>query len=767
MYQVFELPEDFLSREYTQPEKSFFDKKLTEAIYGPDAITEALTPEQEEQVSSWTRHIEPSVKSLHDSVFGQGNDRIIFPYDSSNEEAVTSSNYTSVPEINNVKQIHHHEVIRNLTKLGYRTSDYVAGFASHIDSPDKKVKISKILVNTGAGNQMTPFYSKPTYEVDENGAYLKDRRGEKIVKRPPTQMTLSQVYAADPIRAASTKEKQIVITRNPYDVAGMSTDRGWRSCMHMVDGCNRHYLPNDIKHGTLTAYVTTVGDDGIKSPIGRINLKRFVSNRDGSSIFRQETASYGTIPTNMKANLKEWATTNYPSRSGIYQKHSSLYNDDGNSILMEKPEDISGKEAFEVSTARAGSVLDAHERMVDNLGEPNEKDWDNDYDERRRDIIQDGENSAYNEVEKIHSKLSDKNFASAIIHSISDHSKRYSGNGQNYQDMLFANNDGYDDYRGYSFSGHDVAHAFAIDSIGGSYFTKVKRGISQMTPDETLEHLAKIHEGFEIKRTQRNDHSALKEVHAELIKNMIDNKTGQTKPEFQHVMDHELSHMLKDNNHEYYSSLEDERGINPLLDHAHPVMLTKNPRLMHTIINHGEFDSPVGEHDTMAHMGQHADAKLADHVLTNVEHFGEPSDVDSFMSGLNENANAKHIQHSIVGAQIPLKLSGGSYSGSGEIRPIHTNDELQSALSGFHREQPTVDVKEKDSKIDKFYSIAKYTNNRDVYNSIMDHAFGGKYDHPDIHQALRDNSNFREKRIDESVTCTITSFSQFRKNKNL
>jgi uncharacterized membrane-anchored protein YjiN (DUF445 family) len=39
---------------------------------------------------------------------------------------------------------------------------------------------------------------------------------------------------------ASKKENikcLICITHNPYDVAGMSTDRNWRTCMDLVDRC--------------------------------------------------------------------------------------------------------------------------------------------------------------------------------------------------------------------------------------------------------------------------------------------------------------------------------------------------------------------------------------------------------------------------------------------------------------------------------------------------------------------------------------------------
>lgn len=766
MYNVFELPEDFLSREYTQPEKSFFDKKLTEAIYGPEAITEELTPEQKQSVDSWTNRIDPKIKSLHDKVFGQGVDRISIPYDSSKEESITSSNYESVPEIHNVRHIHHHEVIKNITRLGYRTSDYVAGFASHMDTPDKKVKISKILETTGVGKQITNFMSKPTYEVDENGAYLKDKRGEKIVKRPPTPMTLSQVYAADPVRAASKKEKQIIITRNPYDVAGMSTGRGWRSCMHMVDGGNRHYLPNDIHNGTLTAYVATVDDNNLKSPIGRINLKRFDSRKDGSSIFRQENASYGTIPTNMKKVVKEWAEKNYQPSSGVYLKHSSLYNDDGNAIRIEKPELLSGHEVFNASNERAENILRSHQRMIDNMEAPSrDHDWDDFYG-RQAEIADNGKWTAMDDVKKLHDKLNAKEYASAIIHAISDHSLDYAGKNQEEYRNHFQL--GFHDGNYYTFGGSDVVHAHAINAIGNrSDFDYIKNGISEMTPDETLHHLTKIHEGFS--KSVDEPHPLLKEVHSELINHMFGKGGGGVRPEFQHVMDHELSHMASGDNHEYYSSLEDERGNNPLLssDVMHPVALTKNPRLMHTIINHGSFDSPAGDHYAMEHMGEHADAKLAHHVMT-TEEFGDSQGSNDlhFMKGLNKNKDGEKIQHQLIktSSQMPLHLTGGEYKGQGELLPVTDTNQLRYAMSGMHRTHPFAAPNEE--YMNTVASIAYMTKHPSVYNAIKERATNGDLDHPQIHSALNDNWDLRDKKIDESVN-TFISFAHFRKSKKV
>jgi hypothetical protein len=60
--------------------------------------------------------------------------------------------------------------------------------------------------------------------------------------------------------AADEDDYTVVISRHPYDIAGMSTDRAWQSCKHLEDGCNKHYIPTEIEAGALIAYVIKTSD---------------------------------------------------------------------------------------------------------------------------------------------------------------------------------------------------------------------------------------------------------------------------------------------------------------------------------------------------------------------------------------------------------------------------------------------------------------------------------------------------------------------------
>jgi hypothetical protein len=297
MYNFLDLPDNFLHRKYTPQEKTRFDAIINKTI--DDNVSEELTPKQKKKVDSWDGYKNNPLTKLHDSAFGKGVDRVVIPYDDSDEEKITTKNRFDVPKNRGNERSFHSHILGELSDHGYKTADYLKGTVSHESTPDKEVKIDSALKTSGIDKDTTPFFSKPKFARSETGEMIRDKHGNGQITEAGKPLNMSQAYAADPVRAAAKSKKQIVITRNPYDVAGMSTDRGWNSCMHMEHGCNKKYLPKDIEHQTLTAYMTKVPKEGssdVSNPMGRINLKRFDSQ--SHSMFRPEGTTYGTIPKN-------------------------------------------------------------------------------------------------------------------------------------------------------------------------------------------------------------------------------------------------------------------------------------------------------------------------------------------------------------------------------------------------------------------------------------------------------------------------------------
>jgi len=92
----------------------------------------------------------------------------------------------------------------------------------------------------------------------------------------------------------------VVISRNPYDIAGMSTDRRWTSCMRLPDddpsiypgGAYHQHLINDIELGTLVAYLIEPTDKNIEHPYARIAIKPYQNIKDKSIVLYAENRVY-------------------------------------------------------------------------------------------------------------------------------------------------------------------------------------------------------------------------------------------------------------------------------------------------------------------------------------------------------------------------------------------------------------------------------------------------------------------------------------------
>jgi len=158
--------------------------------------------------------------------------------------------------------------------------------------------------------------SEKGYEVQDYKAGLaKEKNGKRIMKigklLPPD---LQQKFANDKSRQAQD-EYMVVISRHPYDIAGMSTDRGWVSCMNLRDGINRHYVAVDVKEGTIIAYLVKTTDIDIKNPVGRISIKPFIELNTREIVFGAEDRVYGTDVPGFKKTVINWV--NYTNKKII------------------------------------------------------------------------------------------------------------------------------------------------------------------------------------------------------------------------------------------------------------------------------------------------------------------------------------------------------------------------------------------------------------------------------------------------------------------
>jgi hypothetical protein len=192
-----------------------------------------------------------------------------------------------------------------LNTLGYLVSDYKLNQAVQIENNKRVIRISKLLAKD-------PELLKE-FTLDDSRANARDVK----------------------------TEYSIVFTSNFEDVAEMSTNRDWDSCMRLPyeddeddeGGCNYGYLQNDIEEGTIIAYFIRSYDKDIEEPLGRIAIKPYYNQQEPEhTLYLPDIKIYGNIPSTRKDFLKvinDWLSQRQTKKPGWYLKNDELYSDNG------------------------------------------------------------------------------------------------------------------------------------------------------------------------------------------------------------------------------------------------------------------------------------------------------------------------------------------------------------------------------------------------------------------------------------------------------
>jgi hypothetical protein len=188
-------------------------------------------------------------------------------------------------------------------------------------------------------SQIEEFLQSKGYQiVDYIGGYAtKDGKNKKSIgSLLASEPILKQFFDNDPVRSSAKKSNQmVVISRHPVDIAGMSTDKGWSSCMNLHDGVNKRYVPLDIKEGTIIAYLTHKDDKYIKNTSARVLIKPFYNDANPNEVLLGVSNKiYGTAPENFKNTVISWVNSVNPKISGMFKLSSQLYNDLDDNIFV-------------------------------------------------------------------------------------------------------------------------------------------------------------------------------------------------------------------------------------------------------------------------------------------------------------------------------------------------------------------------------------------------------------------------------------------------
>lgn len=198
------------------------------------------------------------------------------------------------------------EIKTQIEDSGYEIDDYSVGIAKNKDG-SKKIKIGKLLAD------------KP--ELAKLFANDKNRQGAK-----------------------AQADAMVVISRHPYDIAAMSTGRGWTSCMDLEEeGSMNHYVLNDVQGGTIIAYLIKTDDKNINRPIGRVLIKPFVDIVDKNNVImvREEVIYGSSAPGFIETVDKFLKVMNKGKGEGIYCLLPSLNADS----IQKTIRNVSGRKA--------------------------------------------------------------------------------------------------------------------------------------------------------------------------------------------------------------------------------------------------------------------------------------------------------------------------------------------------------------------------------------------------------------------------------------
>jgi len=227
------------------------------------------------------------------------------------------------------------DIERTLNTLGYKIKDYGLGLAYKIDNPKRIVRIGKLLNSIGDTFSLKLF----TEDTDRTLAKQKD-------------------------------DYSIVICQHPYDITAMTTGREWSSCLDVLGGGNRKFIPEEIKSGTFTVYFIKTSDRNINDPIGRINVKLYSENDNENDeedvdnynefpdhwVWIPDTGEYGSFPNEGIRTLKKWLmkTQNY-NDGYLYYKISNTYAYSGTAYVVEL--EMNEVDSFDVIEKKADRII--------------------------------------------------------------------------------------------------------------------------------------------------------------------------------------------------------------------------------------------------------------------------------------------------------------------------------------------------------------------------------------------------------------------------
>jgi len=251
------------------------------------------------------------------------------------------------------------------------------------DAYGRLTKMSKFITAVITQDEVKSFVSslERHAEIDANGnKMLVGRGGSRPFDEVVTQVkqdakkkidALLKLYDEIPevrqFRENKTKTYYIVFSKHAYDIAGMSTNRGWSSCMNLYQGINKHYLQYDVTDGTMIAYLVANDDLNITRPIARVAIKPFVNTDDATDVFYEpEEKVYGTPPLTFLEVLNKIINDAQPGKTGRFKMVDTLYCDSKRQVTKYGTDNIEQLVANMLKRKQVATTTDEVYYILDN-----------------------------------------------------------------------------------------------------------------------------------------------------------------------------------------------------------------------------------------------------------------------------------------------------------------------------------------------------------------------------------------------------------------
>jgi len=196
---------------------------------------------------------------------------------------------------NNTLQRSDQDLIQALAEKGWKTDneDYRAGYAY---KDGRKMRIGKIL---------DLLQSQDTKNI-EIGPESEEEQNNERRRLAEYYRYLKLDFMSSSFRSLkNVKDTSIVISQDAHDIAKMSTDRNWTSCMDFAKGEKSDEVWEELEEGGFIAYLINNDDKEIEEPLARVLIRRY-QDKDGKSIAMVENTSYGVDVDGFVQQVKDW-----------------------------------------------------------------------------------------------------------------------------------------------------------------------------------------------------------------------------------------------------------------------------------------------------------------------------------------------------------------------------------------------------------------------------------------------------------------------------